>query len=241
MVVRTQSATHSGSEGVIVEIEATLQKALPQIIVTGLPGDVVRESRERIRACLSALGFDVPSSRLVVHLSPATAKKQGSQLDLGVAVAMLAAEGILKPRHAIESIGFLGELCMDGRIRGVQGALALAEALLKLSDLQWLFVPQENAAETALLASPRIRPVQSLSQVLMILESKTPPPEVLSDPFVPEAAQPDPALDRIQGQRLAKRALQVALAGRHHLLLVGPPGVGKSLLAKAAPDRKSVV
>ena len=130
-MIRTYSATHSGLQGVVVEVEASLQKALPAIIMTGLPGDIVKESRERIRACLNNHGFDTPSSRMVVHLSPATEKKQGSQLDLGVAVAALAVEGMLRPRRDIRRWAFLGELSLDGRVRGVRGVLAMAEALVE--------------------------------------------------------------------------------------------------------------
>jgi len=161
MVVRTLSATHSGPEGVVIEIEASLQKSLPQVVITGLPGEVVRESRERIRACLSALGFDVPSSRLVVHLSPATAKKQGSSLDLGIAISILAAESILKTPHDLKAFGFLGELSMDGRVRGVQGALSLGEALLRSRRVERLIVPKENAREMSLLCDERVLAVSS--------------------------------------------------------------------------------
>ncbi len=232
-MILTHSATHCGPQGVVLEIEASLQKSLPGIVITGLPGDVVKESRERIRACLSALGYDVPSSRAVIHLSPATEKKQGSQLDLGVAISLLAEEGVLNSRRRLAACGFLGELSLDGRIRGVRGALALAEALVQSSKVETLVVSAENAVEVGLLLSPKIQVASSLMDVVRLLESEGPAAESPATPFSPRPI-PSDALDGVEGQPLAKRALQIALAGRHHLLMIGPPGVGKSLMAKAA-------
>lgn len=233
MVARTLSSTHQGPDGSVVEIQASLQKALPTIVITGLPGDIVRESRERIRACLGSLGFEVPSERLVVHLSPATEKKQGSQLDLGIAVAMLVCEN--KVQGSVDGVGFLGELSLDGRVRAVRGALALAEALLNVRGVERVFLPRENLLEASLLGSSKFVPVESLSQVLEVLSGRAPAPSYPLEPPPQQSVCLSEPLDRIQGQRLAKRALQIALAGRHHLLLVGPPGVGKSLLAQSAP------
>lgn len=232
-MILTHSATHCGPNGVVVEIEASLQKSLPAIVITGLPGDVVKESRERIRACLAALGFDVPSSRAVIHLSPATEKKQGSQLDLGVAIALLAEEGVLNSRRRLERCAFIGELSLDGRLRGVRGALALAEALTSAEQVETLVVPTENATEVGLLLSPKIRVASNLPEVIRILESEELIGEPPATPFQPRKPNSE-ALDAVEGQPLAKRALQIALAGRHHLLMMGPPGVGKSLMAHAA-------
>ena len=128
MLAKTFSATYNGIDGRVIEIEAARQKALPCIQITGLPGDVVKESRERVRACLVNLGFEVPSARIVVHLSPAHSRKQGSQFDLGIAMSILIAEGCLQGVN-VEGLAFLGEISLDGRIQRIQGSLALVEAL----------------------------------------------------------------------------------------------------------------
>src|SRR4051812_21329370 len=118
MFAHTFSATLQGIEGQPVEMQAISQRSLPQILVTGLPGDIVRESRERVRAALSHLGFDIPSMKILVHLYPASSRKQGSQFDLPMAVVLLAAEGAL-PESSIRHVGFVGELSLNGQIHGV--------------------------------------------------------------------------------------------------------------------------
>ncbi len=235
MVARTFAATHVGVEGIPIEVEAASQNGSPVIHVTGLPGNIVKESRERVRVALVSLGFDVPSGRTLIHLLPAHAPKQGSHFDLAMAISALGAEGLLKDVGTAR-MGFLGELTLDGRVRPVAGVLALAECLVRSEEIEWVIVPRENGAEAALLASPKIKVAGHLGEVLDFLRGRGP----LASPEPAPGSSPRPLLnrdlDRVLGNELAKRALQVALAGRHHLLLIGPPGVGKTLIAQGAPS-----
>lgn len=235
MFARTYSATPVGIDGALIEIEAACHRSLPTIHITGLPGDIVKESRERIRAALVCLGFEVPTSRIVIHLSPANIKKQGSQFDLGIAISVLVAEGFLTGVD-ISKYGFLGELSLDGRIQRISGAIALIETLERDETIGTLLIPYDNSWEANLLKSRKARLVHNLADAIEFLRGNKPLPLGTSDFIAADPPALTPLLNEIVGQLVAKRALQIALAGRHHLLLVGPPGVGKSMLASSAPS-----
>lgn len=232
MLTKTFSATLDGVQGSIVKIESTLLSSLPQIIVTGLPGEVIKESRERVRACLVNSGFDLPNGKVVLHLSPAEIKKQGSHYDLGIALSVLAAESKIDSRN-LHHYGFLGELALDGTLCAVRGMLPLIDALNKSPAIQKIIIPKGNEFEGSLLGSQKILVAKNLWEVLNFISSKIPLP--CCQPVPPlEKLISKSLFDQIVGQSLAKRALQIALAGKHHLLLVGPPGVGKSMLSTSA-------
>ena len=231
-VSKTFSATLEGIDGVVVQLESSSQATTPQICVSGLAGEVVKESRERVRASLAGLGYDVPSSRILIHLSPAESRKQGSQLDLAIAVAVLLAEKLV-PRAPAESCAFLGELTLDGRLRPVSAAANLADALTRRPELGAVILPEANAPDVDVLGDSRLRIARDLGQVIAFLRGEI----ELAKPATSATRPATPAgisLDRIRGQVLGKRAVQIAVAGRHHLLLMGAPGVGKSLLAHAS-------
>lgn len=234
MFVSTYSAASNGISGVVVEIEAASQKAVPRIVLTGLPGDVIKESVERVRACLCGLGFEVPSSRIVVNLSPASAKKQGPQCDVAIAVAVLQAEGFLHGSLRGPT-AFLGELNLDGRVQPIQSAVLLLQALETDERVKSILLPRANGWEAELIESKKAKLVDNLAQILDYLrgELELDPPGGAAPP--PRKKITSPSVDGVIGHPLAKRALQIALAGRHHLLLIGSPGVGKSLLASCAP------
>lgn len=219
----------------MIEVEAVTESALPAIQITGLPGEVIRESRDRIRGCLSALGFGIPSARTVVHLSPANTRKQGSQLDLPIALSILAAEELL-PKESLQRCAFLGELALDGRVKRIAGALALTETAVKQPHIHSVFIPKENEREVALLNSRKIFLISDIPEILGHLRGESmlqPQPEyTLRDEGRNGLSYP--TLDDVWGHALAKRALQISLAGKHHMLMVGAPGVGKSMLASVA-------
>lgn len=236
MIARVSSAIVDGVEGQPIRIEASMRSGLPKIIVTGLPGEVVRESRERVRACLAHHGFDVPSGQALVHLSPAQTRKSGSHFDLAIAAALLGLEGKLPP-GVLGGLAFVGELALDGRILPVDGAVALVDRLEADSSVRLVVAPAANELEIALLASTKVRLATSFAEVLRWLLGEESALRVCAPP---ESAPPPPRgplrIDGVRGQSVGKRALQIALAGRHHLLLVGPPGVGKTFLASTAEE-----
>ena len=155
MVIKTFSSAVEGIEGAKVQIEAVAFNALPQILMTGLPGEVVKESRERVRACLMNLGFDLPNRKILVHLSPASVKKHGSHYDLAITLAVLACESKLK-QIPLEPFGFLGELSLEGRLSPVKGALPLIEVLVQDPKIRKVIIPRGNEPEGALLNSGKI-------------------------------------------------------------------------------------
>jgi magnesium chelatase family protein len=225
-------AALTGVEGAAIEVEVRIGSQIPRVEVVGLPEAAVRESAARVRAAIAASGRDFPRRRVTVNLAPAGLRKSGAGLDLPIAVGILAAAGAV-PAEALRGVGFVGELALDGRLRPVRGALALAMALRE-AGCRAAVVPAENGPEAALAPGIEAQAAPDLGAVVDALASgrrlERPEP-VREAPGL--AGHPD--LIHVRGQERAKRALEVAAAGGHGLLLRGPPGAGKTLLARCLP------
>jgi magnesium chelatase family protein len=222
----------AGVDGVPVEVEVRISSQLPRVDVVGLPEAAVRESAARVRAAIGSLGLPFPDRRVTVNLAPAGLRKSGAGLDLPIAVGILAAAGTLDP-EALRGLGLLGELALDGRVRGVRGALAQVLAIAGAGCAR-IVAPADNAAEVALAPHVEVRLAGSLGEVVTALQGGV----ALGAPALAQPADPEPpALDLalVRGQDHARRALEVAAAGSHGLLLRGAPGAGKTLLARALP------
>ena len=233
-VARAYSATVVGLDGQTVVVETAIGAGLPSLTIVGLPDAAVKESRERIRAALRHIAFPLPGRSVVVNLAPADLPKAGTGLDLPCALSILAANGDL-PAGTLEGITLIGELALDGAIRPVPGILSVAEASMRDGRLE-LLVPVENAAEAAALGGLTVRAVPHLGAAIAHVAGRERLPAFRPGPASPDPGiAPDVDLAEIKGQSLPRRALEIAAAGGHNLLMSGPPGAGKTMLARRLP------
>lgn len=227
MLASVSSATLQGVDGRRVEVEVHVSSGLPSFTVVGLPDAAVRESRDRVRAAVLSSGLHWPSARITVNLAPSGIRKSGAGLDLPVALGVLGATETLDDR-ALAGVGFIGELGLDGSLRPVPGIVPMVDAL----GAGPVVVPLACVGE-ARLVSPNACGARNLEEVVEALHRKRPWPEPPPVPAPDGVALPD--LAEVSGQVVGRRALEVAAAGGHHLLLVGPPGSGKTMLATRLP------
>jgi magnesium chelatase family protein len=221
------SRTNSGLDAPLVSVEVHLANGMPQFSIVGLPETAVKESRDRVRAALVNSGFNFPLKRITVNLAPADIPKDGGRFDLPVAIGMLAASEQI-PTDTLHDYEFIGELSLGGQLRPVRGVLPTAFAALQAGRA--LVVPQENAAEASLIRDLKVYAASTITDVVEHLHGSEPLVRWEQDIAPAETHYPFDLSD-VKGQFMARRALEIAAAGGHNLLMVGPPGTGKTMLA----------